>query len=61
LKSVSTRRIRRLPGSPAGPVWQRGYFERVVRSEREQGLVLRYIAENPLRWAPDPIHPQSVP
>ncbi|OZC04432.1 transposase [Rubricoccus marinus] len=31
-------------------VWQRGYYDRVVRSDREAENIRRYIAENPMRW-----------
>ena len=34
-------------------VWQRGYHEHVVRSERELELIRTYIGENPGRWAAD--------
>ena len=32
-------------------VWQRNYYERIVRSERELAAVRRYIAANPARLA----------
>jgi REP element-mobilizing transposase RayT len=32
-------------------VWQRGYYERIIRDERELHAVRRYIAGNPARWA----------
>ncbi len=32
-------------------VWQRGYYERIIRSERELENVRRYIRENPIRHA----------
>jgi len=32
-----------------GPlVWQRGYFEHVIRNEKELGLIRAYIQNNPL-------------
>ena len=34
-------------------VWQRGYWERIVRNERELNAIRQYIQENPLRWAED--------
>ena len=34
LKSVTARRINRLRGMPGVPVWQRNYYEHVVRDER---------------------------
>jgi putative transposase len=32
-------------------VWQRGYYEQIIRDERGLNRVRRYIAANPARWA----------
>ena len=32
-------------------VWQRGYYERIIRNERELIAIRRYIQENPIRHA----------
>jgi REP element-mobilizing transposase RayT len=37
--------------------WQSGYYEHVVRNERELGLVRAYIRNNPAKWALDHDHP----
>ena|SRR5438270_2420169 len=34
-------------------VWQRGYYEHIVRNERQLDLIRTYICENPVRWAAD--------
>jgi len=34
-------------------LWQRNYFERVIRDEREWDRIRRYIQANPLNWARD--------
>ena len=47
-KSAATRRINALHGTPGAAVWQRGYYEHVVRAE-EWDRVRDYIATNPLR------------
>ena len=52
-KSMVTRRINNLRGSPGGKVWQRGSYERIVRNERELNAIRRYIRANPSRWAGD--------
>ena len=33
-----------------GPVWQRGYYDHVIRNERDYMEIAKYIDENPLRW-----------
>ena len=56
-KSAVTKRINRIRGTPGLPVWQRNYYEHIVRDERELDRVRQYIAENPLRWDQDPENP----
>ncbi len=36
-----------------GTLWQRNYFERVIRNERELNGTREYIESNPLKWALD--------
>lgn len=36
-----------------GRLWQRNYFERVLRTEERLNAARRYIGENPARWALD--------
>ena len=49
-KSVVTKRINRLRNSPGASVWQRNYYERIIRDERELNMVRQYIEQNPVRW-----------
>ncbi|MDY6893607.1 MAG: transposase [Chloroflexota bacterium] len=44
-----------------GKLWQRNYWERIVRNERELNLIRRYIIENPLRWEVDEENPVNIP
>jgi REP-associated tyrosine transposase len=50
LKSRSARRINEIRGVLGVPVWQRGYYERVIRDDDEMKNVREYIRNNPLRW-----------
>jgi putative transposase len=43
--------------TPAAPVWQRNYYEHIVRSENELNRVRGYIANNPLQWEFDQENP----
>jgi putative transposase len=52
-KSVTTRRINRIRKTPGAPVWQRNYYERIIRNERELNVVRQYVRENPAHWAED--------
>jgi putative transposase len=39
--------------------WQRNYYDRILRSDRELENIRRYIFENPERWILDEHHPDS--
>jgi putative transposase len=43
-----------------GRLWQRNYYEHIVRSNEELARVRRYIADNPRRWAEDTENPYAV-
>ena len=49
-KTVSTKRINEYRGTPGVVVWQRNYYEHIIRDERSLNRVREYIAANPLRW-----------
>jgi|CXWL01.1.fsa_nt_gi REP element-mobilizing transposase RayT len=56
-KSAASRRIHDLLGSQGRPIWQRGFYEHVVRNEAALDRIRRYIVESPLRWANDAENP----
>jgi len=47
-KSIAARQTNQLRDSPGEPVWQRNYYDRIVRDEEELGRIREYIANNPL-------------
>ena len=49
-KSVATKRINQMRRTPGEPVWQRNYYERVVRTEDERNHIRHYIDGNPSHW-----------
>ena len=49
-KTVSTKRINEYRGTPGVVVWQRNYYEHIIRDERSLNRIREYIAANPLRW-----------
>ncbi|KAA0206229.1 transposase [Candidatus Uhrbacteria bacterium] len=52
-KSAVTKRVNEM--NPLfGPVWQRNYYERVIRSDAELDAVRQYIRDNPAKWEEDP-------
>jgi putative transposase len=58
-KSMSAIHINRLLRR-SGPLWQRNYYEHVIRNERELAKIREYIATNPLKWALDRENPQRT-
>src|SRR2546423_14564748 len=51
LKSATTKRINEQQGTPGKQVWQRNYYDRVIRSDDELHRARRYIRTNPDRWS----------
>jgi REP element-mobilizing transposase RayT len=49
-KSFSARRINILRGTPGIAIWQRDYYEHIIRDEGALDRIRRYITENPARW-----------
>jgi REP element-mobilizing transposase RayT len=56
-KSNTTREINRLRQTRGIPVWQRNYYERVIRNDAELDRIRLYIQDNPRRWAEDEENP----
>jgi REP element-mobilizing transposase RayT len=41
-----------------GFAWQRGFYEHIIRNERELNAIRQYIANNPAQWEVDRENPQ---
>ena len=52
-KRRCTKRIRQLRRDPDATVWQRGYYDHVVRNTRDRERIRRYIRNNPVAWSRD--------
>jgi REP element-mobilizing transposase RayT len=59
-KSIATKRINGLQNVSGRPIWQRNYYEHIIRNEREMDRITRYIEANPLRWTDDGENPNRV-
>jgi REP element-mobilizing transposase RayT len=58
-KSRATKRIWKFPEFKETPIWQRNYYERIIRSDRDLQNISDYINANPLLWEQDqenPVH-----
>ncbi|HIJ94423.1 MAG TPA: transposase [Desulfuromonadales bacterium] len=58
-KSVSTRKINKIRQNLGCPVWQRNYYERVIRNDAELERAREYIINNPLKWKLDKENPAN--
>lgn len=56
-KTFSARRINMMRDMPGYAVWQRNFYERIVRSEHELEQIRAYIENNPTSWLSDSENP----
>jgi REP element-mobilizing transposase RayT len=59
-KSTVTKSINILCNTPGIPVWQRNYFEHVIRNEKELFRIREYIRINPVQWDMDEENPVNI-
>jgi REP-associated tyrosine transposase len=59
-KSATTKRINDLQRTPGLSVWQRNYYEHVIRNEQSLHRIREYIANNPGRWDFDRENPAAT-
>lgn len=56
-KSATTKQINIIRNNPGCPVWQKNYYERVIRNEDELSRAREYIVSNPMKWELDKENP----
>jgi len=49
-KQNSSKQINILRGTPGCAVWQRGYYDHIIRNERSLNRIREYIHSNPQQW-----------
>jgi putative transposase len=60
-KMTSSKEINLVRQTPGQPVWQRGYYEHIIRNEKDLQNIRDYILNNPLQWSFDNDHPENIP
>ena len=55
IRGVKNLGWRRFPNR----LWQRNYWEHIVRDETDLSRIRKYILENPTRWTEDSLHPTA--
>ncbi|MBW4691844.1 MAG: hypothetical protein KME27_08750 [Lyngbya sp. HA4199-MV5] len=56
-KAVTTRTRNRIARSPGSVMWQRNYYEHIIRNEESLQRLRQYTQNNPLSWQEDQLHP----
>ncbi len=57
LKTFSARRINESRNAPGTPIWQRNYYEHIIRNDDALNRIRQYIADNPANWETDENNP----
>lgn len=58
-KSAATKQVNVLRQTPGVPLWQRNYWDHVIRNEADLNRLREYVATNPLRWETDTLRERS--
>jgi REP element-mobilizing transposase RayT len=58
-KSIATKKINILRDTPATPLWQRNYYEHIIRDRDAMDKIRQYIINNPVSWEIDQLHPDN--
>ena len=59
-KSACTLHINQMHNARGTPVWQRNYYEHVIRDEDDLNRIREYILDNPARWEEDEENPRRI-
>jgi REP element-mobilizing transposase RayT len=59
-KSRVTKRLWKFPSLKETPIWQRNYYERIIRDEQELQNKTDYIEANPMLWDEDDENPNII-
>jgi len=57
-KMNTAKYINKMRNSPGIPVWQRNYWEHVIRDDNDLNRIREYIINNPLQWEMDNENPK---
>ncbi len=58
-KYQSTKAVNQARGTAGVRLWQRSFYEHVIRSEESLERLRKYVTENPVRWELDQLHPNQ--
>ncbi|MFN6036730.1 MAG: transposase [Dolichospermum sp.] len=58
-KSATTKKINIIRNTPQNPVWQRNYYDHIIRNDESLARIREYVQNNPLSWENDQLHPNN--
>ena len=53
LKMNTAKQINTMRGTPGERLWQRGYYDKILRVDKDYDALAEYILSNPERWGVD--------
>jgi len=56
LKTFSARKINELCNTRGKQLWQRNYYEHIIRNEKSHKYIANYIVNNPANWKDDTLY-----
>ena len=59
-KTVTTKQLNLVQGTPGQLLWQRNFYEHVIRNDDEMDRVREYIIGNPMQWEIDTENPDAA-
>ena len=59
-KTFSSRRVNEIRGVSGIPVWQRNYYEHIIRNEKDLDEIREYVINNPIKWDLDDENPRNI-
>ncbi|HEY5614607.1 MAG TPA: transposase [Bacteroidota bacterium] len=59
-KSAVTKGVNEIRRTPGGTLWQRGFYEHIIRDEDDLNRIRQYVSENVLKWLFDKENPERI-
>lgn len=59
-KSIVTKRVNQLRATLGAPLWQRSFYDRIIRAEQSLNKARQYIIANPAQWPCDRENPLNI-
>ena len=56
-KSTTTKQINQRRNTTKKSIWQRGFYEHVIRNEEDLNRIRQYVIYNPMKWEEDKYYP----